>query len=171
MATHIELNPLSHFTIDTVGEPGNRTFYLQGSQGEEVVSLIIEKQQASALAENFEKLLTELSRRYTEIRTVNESTVYADLALRQPIQELFRVGNLSLGFSEDDQLIVVVAYELVGEDEEPNVVSFWAEPRQIKALVAHTYGVVKAGRPICGHCGQPMEPEGHWCAQRNGHKH
>jgi uncharacterized repeat protein (TIGR03847 family) len=171
MATHIELNPLSHLTIDTIGEPGNRTFYLQGSQAGELVTLVIEKQQAAALAESFESLLEELGKQDAEIRRVNESTVYADLTLRQPVEELFRVGSLSLGFSEEAKRIVIVAYELVADDDEPNVVSFWAEPRQVKALINQTTQVVKSGRPICGNCGEPIDASGHWCAQRNGHKH
>ena len=30
--------------------------------------------------------------------------------------------------------------------------------------------LVDAGRPICGLCGRPMDPEGHSCPKTNGHK-
>ena len=64
MARHIELNPVSFLTVGTVGEPGQRTFYLQGSSGTQTISLTIEKEQAATLAANFESLLKELAEKY-----------------------------------------------------------------------------------------------------------
>jgi predicted amidophosphoribosyltransferase len=31
--------------------------------------------------------------------------------------------------------------------------------------------IATRGRPICGNCGEPIDPEGHFCPKRNGHKH
>ena len=170
MAQHIELNPLTHFTINTVGEPGNRTFYMQGSMDGEQVSLVIEKAQAIALADSFESLLGELERQYPELIDLDDKPQgIFNLQLRTPIDPLFRVGNLGLGFNEQVNRIVIVAYELVPEEEDPNVVSFWATPDQIKILVDHTQGVVQSGRPICGKCGDTIDPGGHFCAHRNGY--
>ena len=91
------------------------------------------------------------------------------MRLREPIEPLFRVGNLGLGYNEDSDQLVLVAYELVNEEEEPNVVSFWASRTQVQALAKHTTEVVKAGRPICGNCGKPIDADGHFCPQRNVH--
>lgn len=170
MAQHIELNPLSHFTINTVGEPGQRTFYIQGSQDGEQVSLVIEKAQAIALADSFESLLGELERQYPELIDLDDvpKGVF-NLQLRQPIDPLFRVGNLGLGFNEQVNRIVIVAYELVPDEDDPNVVSFWATPDQVKILADHTQGVVRSGRPICGNCMESIDPSGHFCAHRNGY--
>ena len=52
MPRHIELNPVTQFTVGTIGRPGQRTFYLQGSKGSNTVSLVIEKQQAAMLADS-----------------------------------------------------------------------------------------------------------------------
>jgi uncharacterized repeat protein (TIGR03847 family) len=93
------------------------------------------------------------------------------MRLREPIEELFRVGNMGLGYNETSDQVVLVAYELVDEDDEPNVVSFWSFRGQIAMLIRHTREVVSSGRPICGNCGQPMNPEGHFCPNRNGHRH
>jgi uncharacterized repeat protein (TIGR03847 family) len=62
MAEQIELNPVSHLTIGTVGPPGERIFYIQGSKGSDMLTLIIEKQQASMLATSLESLLEELAK-------------------------------------------------------------------------------------------------------------
>jgi uncharacterized repeat protein (TIGR03847 family) len=171
MANQIELNPVSHLTIGTIGSPGQRTFYLQGSRGNNSISLIIEKQQASVLAESLETFLEELEQKYPiETRDVDES-ILQDMRLRDPVEGLFRVGNMGLGYNESDSQIVLIAYELVEEDEDPNVVSFWGSRLQMKSLVKHAREMVAAGRPICGNCGQPIDSEGHFCPNRNGHRH
>jgi uncharacterized repeat protein (TIGR03847 family) len=167
MARHIELNPATHLTIGTIGPPGERVFYLQGSRGSDVVSLIIEKQQAAMLATSLETLLQDLAEKFPADDT--RDPVWTDLRLREPIEPLFRAGNMGLGYNEEVDKIIVVAYELVEEDEEANAVSFWATRSQAQALIKHAREVVSAGRPICGNCGQPIDPDGHFCPNRNGH--
>lgn len=171
MAEHIELNPVYHLTVGTIGEPGNRTFYLQGSQGSQVISLVIEKEQATMLATSFESLLEELNNKHPENTRSADEPVWTDLRLREPISALFRVGHMGLGYNEDSDQVVLVAYELVEEGDEPNVVSFWVSRPQVKSLIQHANEVVSAGRPICGNCGQPIDAEGHFCPNRNGHVH
>jgi uncharacterized repeat protein (TIGR03847 family) len=167
MARHIELNPVSHLTIGTIGPAGQRTFYLQGSKGADLISLIVEKQQAAMLASSLETLLEELAENSPTAE--DHEPVWTDVRLREPVEPLFRVGNMGLGYNEESGRIVVVAYELVEEEEEPNVVSFWASRNQAVSLVKHANEAVQSGRPICGNCGQPMDPEGHFCPHRNGH--
>lgn len=171
MAHQIDLNPASHFTIGTVGLPGQRTFYLQGSRGAQTISLVVEKEQAILLGNSLESFLEELDRRHPQSTREAAEPVWTDMRLREPVEELFRVGNMGLGFSEDDELIVLIAYELVEENEEPNIVSFWVTRSQVQSLISHISEVIKQGRPICGNCGRPIDPEGHFCPQRNGHRH
>lgn len=172
MAQHIELNPVSHVTIGAVGVPGQRVFYLQGSKGSHVVTLIIEKQQAAILTNSLGALLKELAAEQKIISNANESeAMMVDTRLREPLEVLFRVGEMGLGYSEEASKIVLVAYEQVEEGVEPNIVSFWATPTQIKALIPQAESAVKAGRPICGNCGEPINREGHFCPRRNGHLH
>jgi uncharacterized repeat protein (TIGR03847 family) len=93
------------------------------------------------------------------------------MRLREPVESLFRVGRMEMGYSEMLDRIVLVAYELVEEEtEEPNVVSYWMTRAQVETLIPHIEEVVQAGRPICGNCGQPIDPEGHFCPKRNGHR-
>lgn len=167
MARHIELNPVTHLTVGTIGPPGQRTFYLQGGRGTQIISLVIEKEQARMLAGSFESLVAELDEKHPT--TDQEEPVWTDMRLREPVEALFRVGNIGIGYNEESDQIVLVAYELVGEDEEPNVVSYWASRPQIQALIQHAYDVIQAGRPICGNCGKPIDPDGHFCPHRNGH--
>ncbi len=173
MARQIELNPASHITVGTIGPPGQRIFYLQGSRGIQTVSLVIEKEQAIVLANSFHSLLEELEKRYPRPSTEMDDTVWLDMRLREPVDPLFRVGNMGVGYNEESDQIVLVAYELVAEeeDEDPDVVSFWVTRTQIVTFIKHAYEVVRAGRPICGNCGQPIDADGHFCPNRNGHRY
>ncbi|NJN54552.1 MAG: DUF3090 domain-containing protein [Anaerolineae bacterium] len=167
MARHIELNPVTHLTVGTVGEPGQRTFYVQGGRGNQTIAVVVEKEQARMLASSFESLLAELNTKYPP--SAQEAPYWTDMRLKEPVQPLFRVGNMGLGYNEESDQVVLVAYELVEEGEEPNVVSYWATRSQVQALIQHVNEVIKAGRPICGNCGRPIDPDGHFCPHRNGH--
>lgn len=169
MTQHIEVNPAPHLTVGTVGEPGNRTFYLQGGRGSELATVTIEKMQATALVDSFEQLLKELSNDYPQVKRDLAGTIMLDLRLRQPISSMFRVGSLGLGFNEEVWRIIVVAYEMVAKDEEPNFVSYWIRPKQAELLIEHTRNLVSSGRPICGNCGNPIDKAGHFCPHRNGY--
>ncbi len=171
MAESYELNPVARITIGTIGEPGNRTFFLQGAYGLRVISLIIEKEQAQALAIALDQLLDELENRYELAPAAPDSISGTDLMLETPGEALFRVGQLGLGYDETTDLVMLAAQEVVFEDDpsEPRVVRFWATRSQMSALSRHAVGVIRGGRPICSLCGQPIDPEGHFCPRSNGH--
>ena len=60
---HVFRQP-ERFVAGTVGEPGDRSFYLQAIEEARTVSVLLEKQQVSVLAERISALLTEISRRF-----------------------------------------------------------------------------------------------------------
>ena len=39
-----------------------------------------------------------------------------------------------------------------------------------RAFVGRALRVLAAGRPPCPLCGQPLDPQGHLCPRRNGHR-
>lgn len=146
MASHIELNPATHITVGAVGKPGQREFYIQGSRNEQVVSLLIEKEQANVLSSSLESLLKDLEEKHPASGQRKDETIWTDMALKEPVESLFRVGNMGLGFNEDTNQIVLVAYELVDEGEDPNVVSYWITREQAKLLIPHAQKTVRSGR-------------------------
>src|SRR3569833_1172906 len=62
-AIHVFRTP-DRFVAGTVGQPGNRTFYLQAVHDKRVVSVVLEKQQVAVLAERIAALLLEINRRF-----------------------------------------------------------------------------------------------------------
>lgn len=165
-----DLNPVEHITADAIGPPGERVFYLQASHEETMVTVVLEKEQVQALAISVDQMLEELEKRRPQSAAEMELISQYDLVLREPIDPIFRVGQLGLGYDEDSDMLIVVAQELTDESEEMSVVRFWATRAQMKALSEHSLQVVEAGRPTCPLCGQPMDQDGHYCPRRNGHK-
>lgn len=164
-----DLDPVTFITVGTIGPPGQRTFFLQASQNETLVSLIIEKEQAQALADSLERLLEALDQRYP--RPLAEVTY--SMALIEPVVGLWRVGQMGLGYDDERDLIVLIAQQLLFEDdeqEEPELVRFTATREQMRALSRHAAWVVKQGRPRCPLCGGPIDPTGHFCPPSNGHR-
>ena len=98
----------------------------------------------------------------------------AKMRITPPVDPLFRAGEIGLGYDADQDLIVLLVREIIveGEDREhAAVVRFWCTRPQLRQMARWGNEVVKRGRPICPQCGEPMEPEGHFCPKKNGHKH
>ncbi len=161
-----DLNPVTRVMAGAMGEPGHRVFYLQGRQGTLLVTLQAEKEQIGSLSSGIIEMLDKLGERREE----GAVSPY-DATLEEPAEPLFRIGQLGLGYDQEHDLLVIVAYE-VSEEENPetvNVVRFWGTREQMRGLADHASQVVAGGRPICVLCGRPIDPEGHFCPRRNGH--
>lgn len=172
MAENYEMNPAARLTIGTLGEPGNRTFFLQGIKGLDSFAVIIEKEQALALADAIDELLEELEDRYELPPPRPDRVSPTDLALQLPVEGRFRVAQMGLGYDESTGLVVLAAQGLGSQEEsEPEVARFWATRDQVAALGRQARDVAGQGRPICALCGQPIAEDGHFCPRSNGHSH
>ena len=151
MPNEIELDPVEFITIGTVGPKGRRIFYLQGGKGPELITLTIEKQQAQALGEAVTELLDSLSEQHPDLTEAPVNLTRWNMDIRDPIDSLFRVAQMGLGYDEDRHMMMVVAQELVIGDEElpepsPQVVRMFATREQMRALSEHARRLVKQGR-------------------------
>lgn len=187
-----DLDPVSFITVGAEGPPGQRTFFLQAAQGRQVVSLLIEKQQATALAEGIEQLLAQVFEHVPE-HVEDLMPAEGDLGLLVPIEPSFRVTQIGIGVDEARRMMVLVAQggmprdedddddldlDLGDEGERPLAADGQPLPRarftasygQMLAMAHHAVDVAEhGGRPRCPTCGEPMDPEGHFCPRRNGH--
>src|SRR5688572_20763483 len=99
-------DPPDRFIAGTVGEPGDRTFFLQARDGGRVVSVALEKVQVAVLAERLGALLDELDVRGiaevvetpSEALTPEEGAALDSEPLDEPLNEAFRAGSLTLGW-------------------------------------------------------------------------
>ena len=180
------------FVAGTVGEPGQRTFFLQAREGQRVTSVALEKEQVAVLADRVDSLLDELVRvsggdsRVPAVAPPEQ--VDAD-PLEQPIEQEFRVGTMTLAWDGESEQVVLEIFSLVeGTDEEESQdqeseaqeSQEEAEPEPDEVLEVHLSAtaarvfakraltVVSAGRPPCPFCGNPLDPGGHICPRANG---
>lgn len=170
-----DLNPVQRIIADAVGEPGERTFFLQGSDGSEVVSVVLEKQEVANLAISVLQLLEELEEKYPDLP--HSHGAEGRLAPEVPFEAAFRVGQLIVGYDEDDDMIWLIAKALIvsesgavvdPDEEEVPSVRFVATREQMRALSDHALEVVAKGRPTCPLCGNAIDPEGHFCPRSDG---
>jgi uncharacterized repeat protein (TIGR03847 family) len=163
-----DLDPVTFITVGTEGPPGQRTFYLQGVSGSEVVSLVIEKEQAMALATSIDRLLVSYLRRHPE-RAADLEAAQSNMDLLGPVDPLFRVSEMGIGIDEERDVFVLVAREVPEDQGGGRGVRFVVAYDQMMALARHAIEIVSQGRPVCPLCGRPMDPEGHFCPRSNGH--
>lgn len=174
MAEEIDIQPVTHITTDAIGKPGERVFYIQAWQAQRTVTVIAEKIQIQSLAVGYEQFLAEISQRFPDLPEASADFIDAKMHINPPVDPLFRVGELGLGYDADHDQVVLVVRELLSEGqpaEDARVVRFWCTRSQIRAMCRWGIEVAARGRPICPQCGEPMEPEGHFCPKKNGHKH
>ena len=175
------------FITGTVGQPGNRVFFLQASSAGRIASVALEKVQVAALADRLGDMLDELVRRGTEGAGEVPGAVGDTGALDEPVIEAFRVGTLSLSWDIGDELIIIEARAFDPDDDEPemdadpediddfdddegpDILRVRITPAYAREFIARSIRVIAAGRPPCPLCGQPLDPQGHLCPRRNGH--
>ena len=182
-------DPPDRFVAGTIGQPGERMFFLQAREGGRVVSVALEKVQVAVLAERLGALLEELGRRgVAEVEASAEpdvspvASVEGVATLDEPVDEAFRAGSLTLGWDGGAGRVLVEARALDedgdavdpdqddDEDEDgPDLLRVRMTAAAARGFVAHAERVVAAGRPPCPLCGAPLDPQGHICPRRNGH--
>src|SRR3954451_9365142 len=108
MSSSFELPEVERITVGTVGEPGQRTFYLQARMGAQLVTLKMEKQQVAALAQFLGNLLADLPR---------PGDPPTNLELEEPALEEWSVGNIQLSYDSDLDRVVIIAEEARFADE------------------------------------------------------
>ena len=164
----LEFDRVDRFTPGTVGPPGRRAFFIQAAEGARVVTLKMEKQQVSALADSLDGMLSDLP--------TPESDDQIDLDLVEPVVAEWVVGAMGVAYDEDSNRILLVAEQFVDGDRQgddagapdvlagldgPDSVRFRVTLEQAAAFVDHARDVVEAGRPPCIFCGSPLHPAGH----------
>ena len=170
-----DVDPCEHITADAIGQPGQRVFYLQAwEQGQLAVTVLIEKAQLQSMAIGIEQFLAQIANQNPGLEDASASFIEDKMHIHPPVDPHFRVGEIGLGYDQNRDLVVIIARELLTEEQDPEsaaVIRYWCSRSQLRALARWGMEVASRGRPLCPQCGQPMEPEGHFCPKKNGHKH
>lgn len=178
---HVFRTP-DRFVAGTVGEPGERTFYLQAADAAKVISVALEKEQVAVLAERLSALLDEVVRRLGASAPTESGELAVDTEpLRSPVEQEFRVGTMGLGWDVESRAIVVellaVSEQEIDEsmvlddaEEGPDAVRVFLSLEQARAFAVRAERVLSAGRKPCPLCAEPLGPKGHICPRQNGYR-
>ncbi|RLV48718.1 DUF3090 family protein [Nocardioides mangrovicus] len=176
-------DPPQRFVVGTVGQPGQRTFFVQARDGVRLTSVALEKQQVQILARETDELLDKLIEAGGTAGTIPAITP-VDLAdsepLDSPIEEEFRAGTITLSWDADDERVVIEVFAITemtpeaaadpeaAEVEPEEMLLVRMSPAQARAFCSRAESVVEAGRESCPFCGGPIDPGGHLCPRANG---
>jgi uncharacterized repeat protein (TIGR03847 family) len=186
VSTSFDLLETERITVGTVGVPGQRLFFLQARQDDQLVTLKMEKVQVAALAAWIAKTLEDLP-------AIGE--LPQDLEPEPFDEPAWVIGSLGGSYDIDVDRIILVAAEVTEEeategeatdDEEDElaealardpfaesagaVARFGATREQMAALAIRGTSLISSGRPPCPLCGYPIDPTGHACPRTNGHR-
>lgn len=176
---HVFRQP-DRFVAGTVGQPGDRTFYLQATEQARTISVALEKQQVTVLTERLNSLLEEVRRQFdAEVPAEAASGTLDSEPLDVPVDEEFRVGTMGLGWDAETAAVVIELLAVTEEEldesivlddteEGPDALRVFLSPGAARAFAQRAQKVVDAGRKPCPLCGEPLDPEGHICPRQNG---
>ena len=165
-----EFSRPERFIAGTVGEPGERAFYLQVRSSYRLFSVAVEKAQVQAIIGRLDVMVAEIRKSNPLINIEKFPT--DDAPLESPVEAEFQVGAMSLAWDEDIALICIELYELEEDEEDSS-----SEVADIKislgmaiSFTVRSKAVVNAGRLPCPFCGIPIDPRGHLCPRANGYR-
>ena len=168
------LDTVERFILGTVGQPGERAFYIQAKKAGQNFTFALEKAQAQALTDRFAEILK-------DARSAQGAAIKDVQPLESPIDSEFTLGVMAITWQFDSQLIRFegqaitgdtseeIFEEIVGDetDNAPPIVRITLTPSQVRSFINRAISVIKAGRQPCMFCGGPMNIDGHICPRAN----
>jgi uncharacterized repeat protein (TIGR03847 family) len=154
----------------TIGQPGERAFFIQAREGSRVIGVALEKAQVQAMVNRLELMIAEVKKGnplvFVEVLAVD------DAPLETPVEEEFQVGAISLAWNEQSALVSIELYELDNDEdqEQGSVLEINISLGMASAFVNRSRALVNAGRLPCPFCGIPIDPRGHLCPRANGYR-
>ena len=143
-----------------VGDPGDRTFFIEVEASTGTLWFLLEKAQVAALSIQSTRLLRESG-------VADPEDVHELEPVRRPSDDVeFRVGEVRLAYTESTGLVTLMLFSRAQDDSEP--VEFTLTPAQLATSARFGAEAVTAGRPSCARCGLAKDPEGHACPADNG---
>ncbi|HWO94578.1 MAG TPA: DUF3090 family protein [Dehalococcoidia bacterium] len=162
MAGRYLFDTLAHVGATSIGEPGSRLFYLIVGRDDGWVRMWLEKEQLRALGDGLDALLRQVGGG-GRARDANAAP-----PPDAPMVGEFRVVRMAVGYDEVQGLVVFTAHDESDTDDSPTLVGRFTR-EQAAHLAAQAIDVCEAGRPLCAMCGEPIDPDGHFCPRANGH--
>lgn len=193
MGEYWDFDEAEAFATGAIGQPGERTFYLQIRADGRTVCVKCEKTQVAELARHMRGMLSDLP----DLGSNDTASAW----LVSPVEQDFVLGSIGLGVDRAASRMVIQLEELQMFDEESfsdgefdsdedldeisaaleslfddsdddneissTVVRVLLTAAQARAFCDVAEQVVTAGREPCRWCGAPKDPTGHACPRMN----
>ncbi len=162
MSESYTFESVEFFRTGTVGEPGERVFYIQIENNGVTFSFRCEKMQVAALAEQLARLLNSLS--------ITDYLPTAPGDFVEPVSTEWTVANVILAHDEQNDRIVVRLSELGEQEQEEGAATATTSitREQALAFTVEASQLMDQGRPPCPWCERPLGDD-HICPRTNGH--
>lgn len=170
------------FVVGTIGEPGERAFYLQASHAGVTVTLSLEKQHAKALGESVDKMLDDISATHPDLSLPPSARSLDDSEpLEMPVDPEFPLGAIALNWLPESARVVIDLVSAAGgqitdeslldeTNEDHDVVRIQLSPYSARQFSLRCKRVVEAGRQQCPLCQELLTRKPHMCIRLNGYK-
>ena len=169
----LDFNPTEVLILSAIGKPGQRTFFIRGGNKSLTITLRMEKIQVQMLAAGVVHFLEELKTNFPELDEPAGTYDESRMVLKPPIDPLFQVAEMSMGYDRGNDLFVFIFESPKPEEaaEAPGVVRFWCKRAEAAGLAAWARELISRGRSTLAEPGSAGEPDGEISPRNNGHKH
>ena len=164
-----DFESVERFIVGTVGQPGERAFFIQARNSKRLITIALDKTQVALLADRLALVIKEL--RADDLSLRKEAQPQDDGPLEAPIESEFDVGAISM---EWDALDSMMSIEFSDIAQVENGVDLSLRVRlsisMCDAFINRSKAVLNAGRLPCPFCALPIDPQGHLCPRANGYR-
>ncbi len=160
--------PATILRVNAIGAPGERTFFLQGGDANELVTLLIEKVQVQMIAVGAIRIINQVEAEQFDFEKSLARYNESEMQLVMPVDPLFRVDEVALGYDQEKDLFLLQVAE-DGVEEKRQQVMFWVTLDKLHGLALWALELANRGKP------EPPQQEKHsgngFRHSNNGHKH
>lgn len=159
--------PATILRVNAIGAPGERTFFLQGGDANELVTLLIEKVQVQMIAVGAIRIINQVEAEQFDFEKSLARYNKSEMQLVMPVDPLFRVDEVALGYDQEKDLFLLQVAE-EGVEEKRQQVMFWVTREKMRGLALWALELANRGRsdPL-----QPKKTGGNgFRHSNNGHK-
>lgn len=137
--------PATILHINAICTSGEQTFFLQGGDEDNLVTLLIEKVQIQMIAVGAVRIIDEIEADQTEDEKSRWDYDEAEMEWLLPVDPLFRVGEIALGYDKEKDLLLLQVAE-GRADEERQQVMFWVAREKMRGLAHWALELASRGR-------------------------
>jgi len=168
MSNHqLIFQPATILRVNAIGAPGERTFFLQGGDADNLVTLLVEKVQVQVMTVGVIRMIDGIETEQFDLEKSLARYDEAEMQLVLPVDPLFRVEEVALGYDQEKDLVLLqVSEEGSGDDRQQ--VMFWVTREKMRGLALWALELANRGRsdPL-----QPKKTGGNgFRHSNNGHK-